>query len=144
MDLRCQPRALLAFGLVPGLYILKDFLNSHKGKVACRDGLNGCKGTEVVCNKVPGQPRPKFSTVSEDLISLWSGCVCAFWLLFPYHFQTAPDPQVKGLGPQTSGSCEHQGTPLLLAHSLHIGVPTTPTSGSVISSVTRRTREMCL
>lgn len=34
MDLRCQPRAFLAFGLVPGLYILKDFLNSHKGKVA--------------------------------------------------------------------------------------------------------------
>lgn len=53
VDLRCQPRALLAFGLVPGLYILKDFLNSHKGKVACRDGLNGlngCKGTEVFCN----------------------------------------------------------------------------------------------
>lgn len=52
MDLRCQPRAFLAFGLVPGLYILKDFLNSHKDKVACRDGLNGCKGTEVVCNFV--------------------------------------------------------------------------------------------
>lgn len=50
MDLRCQPRALLAFGLVPGLYILKDFLNSRRDKVACRDGLNGYKGTEVVCN----------------------------------------------------------------------------------------------
>lgn len=50
VDLRCQPRALLAFGLVASLYILKDFLNSHKDKIACRDGLNGCKGTEVVCN----------------------------------------------------------------------------------------------
>lgn len=50
VDLRCQPRALLAFGLVPGLYILKDFLNSLRDKVACRDSLNGCKGTEVVCN----------------------------------------------------------------------------------------------
>lgn len=50
VDVRCQPRALLAFGLVPGLYILKDFLNSHKDKAACRDDFNGCKGTEVVCN----------------------------------------------------------------------------------------------
>lgn len=50
VDLRCQPRALLAFGLVPALYILKDFFNSHKDKAACRADFNGCEGTEVVCN----------------------------------------------------------------------------------------------
>lgn len=86
MNPECWLRVFLAFGLLLCLYILKDFLTSHRGiRSMQRWAGNGCEGPEVVCN---GVQSPKAIMCSRRCVFSRTFC--------PQHVQTGPDPTGQG------------------------------------------------